>query len=545
MASPAKKTKTSALPTCPYGARCYRKNPEHFKEFLHPPKASTSTDKTSKGADSKTPDAKSKTSAVDDTSLPPCKYGASCYRKNLLHFAEFSHPTAVVRKASQDSGSDTDPIESDDDKKKKSAVKTEDVLKRGMSLVKKYSQMTEEQRKELIKQAFEAKQKLQEELKETQDKVKEKEKELEKMQHQVSSGQLLVEGEKEALEGKDTVYFTLTAERNHKEGSAEQTHFRLAESQFYRLLSGTNNCYTIKKVEYVVNPDLMAKFKQSKEDLKKERGEELSYPVLAFHGTEVKNISKICDTGFRVPGQAGFKHTTDTGWYGKGVYFSEYPEYSMDYIDGAEKLLLCQVLPGKVFHCKKLIHGAALSKGHDSHTSPDKKELVIFNSHHILPCYVVHYKLSSGEFKYAKTTPGVRKTTRKAKKSGDEEDDEDGDNDDDEDDDDVDEMSIMEKCRKAEAASKSKVMSGQRILFTGSFCLVQKEIANLVVKHGATVGTLGNFNLCVSTPLFVDNASTKFKKAEEKNIPIVSEEFLYDSIINKKLQNPDDYYPQV
>ena len=47
-----------------------------------------------------------------------------------------------------------------------------------MSLVKKYSQMTEEQRKELFKQAFEAKQKLQE-------KLKEKEKELEKMQHQV------------------------------------------------------------------------------------------------------------------------------------------------------------------------------------------------------------------------------------------------------------------------------------------------------------------------------------------------------------------------
>lgn len=46
--------------------------------------------------------------------------------------------------------------------------------------------MSEAERKELIKQAFEAKQKLQEELKETQDKVKEKEKELEKMQHQVT-----------------------------------------------------------------------------------------------------------------------------------------------------------------------------------------------------------------------------------------------------------------------------------------------------------------------------------------------------------------------
>ena len=111
MASPGKKTTATTLPTCQYGAGCYRKNPEHFKEFLHPPKASTPADKTSKGADSKTPDTNSKTSIVDDTSLPPCKYGASCYRKNLLHFAEFSHPTAVVRKASQDSGSDRDPTD--------------------------------------------------------------------------------------------------------------------------------------------------------------------------------------------------------------------------------------------------------------------------------------------------------------------------------------------------------------------------------------------------------------------------------------------------
>ncbi len=28
----------------------------------------------------------------------------------------------------------------------------------------------------------------------------------------------------------------------------------------------------------------------------------MSYPVLAFHGTEVKNIIPICETGFRIPG---------------------------------------------------------------------------------------------------------------------------------------------------------------------------------------------------------------------------------------------------
>ncbi|KAH3718002.1 hypothetical protein DPMN_060799 [Dreissena polymorpha] len=46
-----------------------------------------------------------------------------------------------------------------------------------------------------------------------------------------------MEGEKEALEGKEVKYFDLYPERSYKEGSAAQTHFRLAESQFYRLLN--------------------------------------------------------------------------------------------------------------------------------------------------------------------------------------------------------------------------------------------------------------------------------------------------------------------
>ena len=48
----------------------------------------------------------------------------------------------------------------------------------------------------------------------------------------------MMDGEKEALEKEEVRYFSLMPERNYKEGSAAQTHFRLAESQFYRLLSG-------------------------------------------------------------------------------------------------------------------------------------------------------------------------------------------------------------------------------------------------------------------------------------------------------------------
>ena len=91
------------------------------------------------------------------------------------------------------------------------------------------------------------------------------------------------------------------------------------------------------------------------------------------------------------------------GNYGRGVYFSEYPSYSMAFIRGASRLLLCQVLPGKVYRCSKLIHGEPLEIGHDCHTSPDGKELVIFNSHHILPSYVVHYGEATGDFTYETT----------------------------------------------------------------------------------------------------------------------------------------------
>ncbi len=49
-------------------------------------------------------------------------------------------------------------------------------------------------------------------------------------------------------------------------------------------------------------PCSLAFCRQAREDLKKFRGEDLSYPVLAFHGTQEKNITPICQTGFRIPG---------------------------------------------------------------------------------------------------------------------------------------------------------------------------------------------------------------------------------------------------
>ena len=70
--------------------------------------------------------------------------------------------------------------------------------------------------------------------------------------YQVNKGVLLMEGEEEALTKKDIKYYTLMPERAFKEGSAAQLHFRLAESQFYRLLSGAyGSQYVCKWIMYV------------------------------------------------------------------------------------------------------------------------------------------------------------------------------------------------------------------------------------------------------------------------------------------------------
>ena len=67
---PSDEPASIALPACPYGAECYRKNPTHFNSYSHPSKE----DK-----------------AKDSTATKECPYGSKCYRKNPEHLKEFSH----------------------------------------------------------------------------------------------------------------------------------------------------------------------------------------------------------------------------------------------------------------------------------------------------------------------------------------------------------------------------------------------------------------------------------------------------------------------
>ncbi|XP_036608496.1 aprataxin and PNK-like factor isoform X2 [Trichosurus vulpecula] len=85
---------------CIYGASCYRKNPVHFQQFSHP-------------GDRDYGDAQVMNREEDDN-RPECPYGASCYRKNPQHKIEYKHSEpSGASVLDEDSDNDGQPNEYD------------------------------------------------------------------------------------------------------------------------------------------------------------------------------------------------------------------------------------------------------------------------------------------------------------------------------------------------------------------------------------------------------------------------------------------------
>ncbi|XP_065337997.1 aprataxin and PNK-like factor [Cloeon dipterum] len=91
---------------CAYGASCYRRNPQHKADFSHPGDPDYAAPGPSQGGPK-----------------PHCQYGTSCYRKNPQHKIDFDHsmpptlpdkPKKQLRAKTKDkSNDDDDEYESD------------------------------------------------------------------------------------------------------------------------------------------------------------------------------------------------------------------------------------------------------------------------------------------------------------------------------------------------------------------------------------------------------------------------------------------------
>eukprot|EP00961_Rhodomonas_salina_P294831 3934898-Rhodomonas_salina.1 len=181
------------------------------------------------------------------------------------------------------------------------------------------------------------------------------------------------------------VRHTLKPKREFNLHDSHDMHFRIVESQFLRLENASRGMLT--SLEYVLNPSLIAKFNCTRDAFARQGH---GHEILAFHATRTpENIENIVRNNFN---QSFIGSATDSGWWGRGFYFSEFPSVSLGY---GGNLLLCRLLPGKTFDCQERMDGQPLTRGFDSHrVQADAKgraqELVIANPDQILPCYILH-----------------------------------------------------------------------------------------------------------------------------------------------------------
>ena len=202
-----------------------------------------------------------------------------------------------------------------------------------------------------------------------------------------------------AMRSGRTAKCRLIRRRQFDESDDGDSHFRICESQFMRSCSrssaGTshgNMQRTLKEVVYVINPALIRRFQRKKEAMRRRLGAGGVNTILAWHGTPSGNVDSIVEDNFSISRLS--QNSGDSGYFGAGIYFSEFANVSQGYGDG---LLLCQIMLGKAHRMTTVKMGCAQKKGCDSHmvvgggkhSGKYGTEIVIFDVDQILPCYIV------------------------------------------------------------------------------------------------------------------------------------------------------------
>jgi hypothetical protein len=141
---------------------------------------------------------------------------------------------------------------------------------------------------------------------------------------------------------------------------------------------------------------------------KKEAIDYLLKPRITFHGTRKETVRSIVRHGFLKPGDVhpgtGEALPVRCGsTYGRGIYSSPDPSFSLSYTEYAEKTTASDIAGQKLIVCATIMGRANsifrgdnwwdLSKpreGSDSHVGNNGLEYIVFDSAQILPCYVVH-----------------------------------------------------------------------------------------------------------------------------------------------------------
>ena len=196
------------------------------------------------------------------------------------------------------------------------------------------------------------------------------------------TGRPLLPGEREARQQRVRRMWTLRASRS-TDDTPEEQHYRFAESAWCR---GGGLAAQIAAVEYHFHPELEERWHAKKAEYDARFGVGGHTILFAFHGTGKHNVQPILADGFKI---SKVGSTTDPGYYGAGIYFSEQMAHSSSYNSSNDGMFLCKLLVGKPYH-SPLQQGRGLQPGYTSHVSdPSGAEVIIFDEAAMLPCYVV------------------------------------------------------------------------------------------------------------------------------------------------------------
>ena len=175
------------------------------------------------------------------------------------------------------------------------------------------------------------------------------------------SGRPLLPGEQEARRQLQRRSWTLRASRS-TDDTPEESHFRFAESAWCR---GGGQAAQTESVEYHFSPQLEAAWHAKKAEYDARFGAGNHTILFAFHGTRPANVDPILSNGFQV---SKVGSTTDAGYFGAGIYFSEQLQHSQCYNNGNGGMFLCKLLIGKPYQCTQQ-NGRGLEPGFTSHVS--------------------------------------------------------------------------------------------------------------------------------------------------------------------------------
>jgi len=339
---------------------------------------------------------------------PECRYGATCYRKNPQHFKEFRHPGDETNDKQTISTTSTTPSISPT----KDTQNLSDIVSSYQSLLQltltKNKISTDEKR--LLRQYRKKHNindsdhfKLLKQFGWTEDEYDDGIKQ---------DDDIELDEEHKILDDENGFAVIKITKKEANKSKAHLNVFSKVCTKFYETMSKAQANFSVIEVGVIVNTKLKKNFSKKKMEINAYHNQEMKEDW-GFHGTTRDSIMKIAQNGFLLPDELKAlskaqtkskksnsqpKHQKpidllDDGYYGKGIYFTTFSDYALWYSEerNSDQVLLSKLLIGKPYRCDQRMDGLGLMKGYDCHVSPKGNEIVLFSKEQILPRYIITF----------------------------------------------------------------------------------------------------------------------------------------------------------